>query len=638
MKLNKDISRTLILLILIVFYCGDHLQAQENSYYFPVRPDDQNYLAGTMGELRNAHFHGGIDIKTSGVEGLPVYAAEDGYISRIKVSGVGYGNALYIAHPQKGTTTVYGHLQRFKGEIADFVRQEQYRRKSFEVEVFPAKDQFKVSKGEQIAYSGNTGGSSGPHLHFEIRDSNQRPLNPLDQHFDEIKDNIPPAIQNIAIKTLNINSRVENQFGVLEFNPTQSGGKYSISTPIDVYGEIGIMLRGYDRLNGVPNQNGIPHISVKLDQKEILQIDIDKIPFNKNRFIFDYYDYEIKQSSNETFQKLYIDDGNDLQIYPRAINRGKINITDTLIHQVEITLKDAYNNTTVLDLRLKGQKPTAMVISGSKSFHPNQNKVIDNTLEFMGHREENNGYFATVYANRMVHELSTSYYVNNYAVYLWDLRKGLPDSIDICGTKIYPKIEMMVPSASEFKYYQPRLDLIFHKNSLFDTLYLKTDYLNELDDDREYFEISDPIVPLNHSMTVILKPLLHYDQPSKVSAYYTTDLRNFSYSGGNWKGDDFEFSTNTFGKYTLLEDTIPPHIHVVEQDRNHFRCYITDKHSGIKDYRLTIGGEWVLLNYDPKRDYFWSEKLDETKPFQGDLELKVVDNVNNEKIYSAKIN
>ena len=140
------------------------------------------------------------------------------------------------------------------------------------------------------------------------------------------------------------------------------------------------------------------------------------------------------------------------------------------------------------------------------------------------------------------------------------------------------------------------------------------------------------------SIKVVLKPLLKYDQPSKVSAYYTENLRDFSYSGGEWKGDEFEFFTNALGKYTLLEDTVPPSIRVIEQNRDHFRCYITDKLSGLKDYNLTVNGEWVLLNYDPKRNYFWSEKLDESKPFQGDLELKATDEVNNEIIYSTKIN
>ena len=131
--------------------------------------------------------------------------------------------------------------------------------------------------------------------------------------------------------------------------------------------------------------------------------------------------------------------------------------------------------------------------------------------------------------------------------------------------------------------------------------------------------------------------MLDYPLKEKTSAYYTTDLKNFGYQGGEWDGDNFRFYTRTLGKYTLLTDTVPPKIRVAQQNRDHFRCYITDDLSGIKDYELHIGGEWVLMNYDPKRNYIWTEKLDKGKPFKGDLELKVRDNVNNEKIYTTTI-
>jgi len=138
-------------------------------------------------------------------------------------------------------------------------------------------------------------------------------------------------------------------------------------------------------------------------------------------------------------------------------------------------------------------------------------------------------------------------------------------------------------------------------------------------------------------MKVSLKPKLAYENKDKISAYYTTDLKNFSFQGGSWKNDRFEFLTRTLGKYSLLPDTIPPKIKVVQQNSDHFRCYITDQMSGIKNYELKINGKWVLMNYDPKRNYIWSEKLEDSLPFTGNLELKVRDNVNNEKIYQTTL-
>ena len=146
-------------------------QSSDNYYLFPIRPGEQNYLAGTMGELRSSHFHAGIDIKTGGQSGWPVYAAADGYINRIRISNGGYGHALYIAHTN-GTSTVYGHLSKFNDDIAAYVLDEQYEQQSFTLQLFPNKEQFKVKKGDIIAYSGNTGSSTGPHLHFEIWHNN----------------------------------------------------------------------------------------------------------------------------------------------------------------------------------------------------------------------------------------------------------------------------------------------------------------------------------------------------------------------------------------------------------------------------------------------------------------------------------
>ena len=287
---------------------------KQSSFFFPVRPGEVNYLSGTMGEVRSTHFHAGIDIKTSGISGLPVYATDDGYISRINVSGGGYGHALYIKH-ENGMTSVYGHLLRFRQEIDDYVRKEQYQRESFALNLFPDAEQFRVKKGDLIALSGNTGSSLGPHLHFELRDGFQRPVNPLKIGFDEIRDNIPPTVQSFALITKNMDSRINDQFGRFEFDVRRRGSEFYIEEPVEVYGEFGIQINAHDKLNGAANRNGIPDINVYFDGDEILEISIDTFSFGDSRHVLNFYDYETRQMQRRTFQKMYLDDGNDLPFY-----------------------------------------------------------------------------------------------------------------------------------------------------------------------------------------------------------------------------------------------------------------------------------------------------------------------------------
>jgi hypothetical protein len=203
---------------------------------------------------------------------------------------------------------------------------------------------------------------------------------------------------------------------------------------------------------------------------------------------------------------------------------------------------------------------------------------------------------------------------------------------------IYPELEMVVPAGSDFKYYKDAFTLHFSTRTLFDTLYLKTDYMDELTPGREFFEVSEDIYPLNANLKITLKPRLNYTNKEKISAYYTADLKNFTYQGGEWLDNTFEFRTRTLGKYTLLADTIPPKVRMIQLTPEMIRCQISDALSGIKDFNLYVDGKWVLMWYDPKNNVIWTEKFDKKKPFKGNVELKVRDNVNNETIYSTVIN
>ena len=216
--------------IIIIFIFCFHFAYSQKDYpqnYFRSPVDIPIFLSGNFGEIRASHFHSGIDIKTQGIVGKYIYAAAEGYVSRIKISPSGYGNALYITHPN-GLLTVYGHLKSFNDTIAKYVLAQHYAKKKFAMNLFPSSDKFPVSKGQIIGYSGNSGFSGGPHLHFEIRDSKtENPLNPLLFNF-EIKDDISPKLYDLYIYPQNSHSFVDNQNYSKKIALTGKKGEYKL--------------------------------------------------------------------------------------------------------------------------------------------------------------------------------------------------------------------------------------------------------------------------------------------------------------------------------------------------------------------------------------------------------------------------
>ncbi len=312
-------------------------------FLFPINPNQQNFLSGGMGDLRSDHFHAGIDIKTQGKEGLPVYATGDGYISEVRVQTSGYGNVIFISHPN-GFVSVYGHLKTFAEPLASYVKKKRMESQTFEIRLKPLPEEFEVARGEVIGLSGNTGGSGGPHLHFELRDTRNTILNPLNFGFTEIRDNLPPVFQQLIIKTLTTDSRVNGEFGKKLFYPVKlSDGSYSISQPINANGEIGLEMLSVDKMNGTNNSNGITCAELFVDNVEVYYSHLEQFPSEISHDINVHNDYEIEQTRGSRFQKLFQDDGNiELPIYKPSISKGKISINDGKLHQIRIKIWDAY--------------------------------------------------------------------------------------------------------------------------------------------------------------------------------------------------------------------------------------------------------------------------------------------------------
>lgn len=317
--------------------------------YFDSPLDIPLLLAGNFGELRNNHFHGGLDIKTEGTEGKNVYAVAEGFISRIKISPSGYGKVLYITHPN-GYTTVYAHLQRFSEKIETYTRDYQYRKEAFEIEIFPGPMELPVNRKEQIAYSGNTGSSGGPHLHFEIRETqSEAPLNPLLFGF-KIKDDIAPTLSSVSIYPLDDKSFVNNGHSVTRIPLAGASGKYGLlkKVPIKVYGSIGFGFDGIDTMNDTPNRDGIYSAELYVDSELVYAHKMDRIPFHETRYINSHIDYVEYWRTRKTIERSFVASGNKLSIYHDLKNNGKLKFEKTGNHTIKYVLKDAYGNTSTI--------------------------------------------------------------------------------------------------------------------------------------------------------------------------------------------------------------------------------------------------------------------------------------------------
>ncbi|MCB0790560.1 MAG: M23 family metallopeptidase [Flavobacteriales bacterium] len=312
-------------------------------------------VAGNFMELRTDHYHSGVDLKTEGRQGLPVHAAAEGHVSRIKVGPWGYGLALYIDHPG-GLTTVYGHLSRFAPNIAAYTLETQYRQRSFSIDVPVPSGALPVHAGEVVAFSGNTGGSSAPHLHFEVRrTSDQHALDPQSYGLD-LQDDIPPTIRGIRLYALDTSSRVSPYPGRAVGFPTEGGQGHYVLRPGEhpsALGTIGIAVHAVDRYDGSANICGIRRLELRVNGAKWSEVRLDEVDFDKQRYVNARMDYALFVGSDMHYHRLY-DLPNDRSGLLSGTNAGKLQVGpgDTL--NLTITATDAAGNASTLSFVLTG--------------------------------------------------------------------------------------------------------------------------------------------------------------------------------------------------------------------------------------------------------------------------------------------
>lgn len=325
---------------------SDSVQAKTpvlaNPFLFPMQ------LSGGFCDLRGGHYHAGIDVRTQGSEGHAMHAVLDGYISRVSVSPSGYGLAVFITHPDDSLLTVYSHLQRFTDKMSEFVKQKQYEHERYAVILAFEPGKLPVKKGDLIGYSGNSGSSGGPHLHFEVRDlATNDYLDPLAFYRSVIPDTRPPQVSELKVYPVEgkgvVNGSSQKQ--TIPLNGAQ----------IEAWGEVGLALRAVDRMNGTNFTYGIRDILQTVDGIETYRSYTDRFSPDESRYINSYTDYEAWADSRIFYIKTFVDPGNRTRFVASRHN-GMIHINEERVYNVIISLKDIYGNETRVPVQIIGKK------------------------------------------------------------------------------------------------------------------------------------------------------------------------------------------------------------------------------------------------------------------------------------------
>ena len=602
-------------LILILFNLI-HFISGSQDLLFPINPGSQNYLSGNLGELRSDHFHMGLDIKTYGRINVPVYASDDGYIVRVRVSGTGYGKALYLKH-NNGFKSVYAHLNSFHKEIEKYVTDYQYRNEKFIVNLYPGK-KFYFKKGEIIGYSGNSGSSGGPHLHYEIRDREENVMNPLNFSFKEIKDNIKPTIKSVSLKTLSFDSRINGMYGLLDI-PIQGGNKINLN----LEGDIGISVSAFDMLDGYLHKVGISRFQLFLDNKLLVDNKIDTLSYSETNFVSWFIDQDIFKKFRKQYVKLYQDDGNKLSFHKNSEN-GIINFNKQKSYNINIIVFDFFNNKSSIEINVNSDK--IKKYNFIDLFDDNY-YVLGNTLAIRS-KIENREFIEVKFSNRL--DISRSIFSDElYNYYIIDLRNDLPEKAFLQDKEIeFNFIEIENDKIYDFDNKNLKLEIA--NNNIFDTMYVE--FEKKIDTIEKF--IFKNSLPLKKVVSVTLKPKNTYDKEKS----FIYDISNKpSFIGGVWEENNIVFKTSELSEYSILEDKDPPVIERVKFNNDLMVFRIYDELSGIKSYEGRINNNWILFEYDNKNDIIISKKKNSIQSFKGKFVLEVIDNSNNRKTLNLNL-
>ncbi len=554
-------------------------QQQADTIFHPPL-DIPVLLSATFAELRANHLHSGIDFRTQGVTGHKVFACEQGYVSRIYVSPVGYGNALYITHPN-GYTTVYGHLEKFNDEIFAYVKQQQYRREKFQVDLFPDSTRFTIKRGEMIGYSGNAGSSGGPHLHFEVRETKtEMPLNPLLFGFG-VKDNVAPTMRRLAVYPIGEGSTVNGSTEKLILQLEKAGRNYRIAgnQKLTIKGKAAFGIDTYDQTYGSANHCGPYNIKLWVDSIEVFSQTMNKFSFDESRYINSLIDYAYYVENSVRFNRLYIEPNNRLSVYDRHVDRGVISFPDSSAHKALVIARDLNGNNAKLNF--------------SFTYIPDKTTVT-----------------------------SSPSYMSELTFYPWNTNEK-----DFVFKR--QNIKVTIPADALYNEIDFDYSTVKHTKSLYS----------------EVHHIHNIYTPLHKAITIeVVADSLPARLREKALLVQIDRNGKRSSAGGTYRDGVVTTNSRTFGDFAIAVDTVAPRIVPINiknganmRGVKNIRFKITDDFSGINTYNGWIDGQWALFEYDAKNDLIYydfdAERL--TKNTKHSLLLQVADSKNNMSEYKA---
>lgn len=559
--ITKMKKNSIFLLVVIIFSCG-YSQKKYPQNYFGLPVDIPMILSGNFGELRPNHFHAGIDIKTPNGQGEKIYAIADGFVSRIKISTRGYGKVLYITHPN-GYTSVYAHLQKFSSNIQSYVKQRQYQEEKFEIELFLQPSEIPVKKGEIIAFSGNTGGSAAPHLHFEIRDTQtQKSVNPKLFGY-QVQDLVSPEVRVLYAYSLDEQSVIkESQLPQKLTFFKQSEGVY-IADKIQAFGKIGIGVQTIDRKDFTYNIYGVYKSEIHVNGVPKLSYTFDEMSFAEDHLINTLIDYKVYSHDASRVQLMYKKKANKLSFYSAEKEQGMIDVQDGYTYMVTLLLTDFNKNTTKVLIPIEGKKQ--------------------------------------------------------------EVRELTP-------TRIGKYLK-----ASRDNFYKTSQSSVFMPaNTFYEDIYID---VNQQGDTIKVFPNDVPLQK-NYTLTINTDSILNNNELEKTFiAWIHPKNKKILFNKTIRKGTNFSIRTKRMGDFVLAKDSLPPTILPLNFSLSYnnvsklsqLKVKIQDEFSGISQYKATINGKWILMEYEPKEDLLFFDLSDIFPITESELlfRLQVWDNVGN---------